>query len=247
MALTQVGLSQTTIFSDDFSTYSTDAALLATWTRASGTSVNIGLAVDPDSSGTHGQNIFRTPGGSNLGQLTKTLSSGLVPTDLNPIVFSFDLYDPNGGTTSGRDYAEIRFSGSTQGLFDAGIYNSVNTGTLAQGKYQARDIDNGLWIQLDTVRTVGWHNFEFTIRATTVDLKIDGTIDPQFNNRAWNGFTGTSKFDLIKIGSALSSNLGTANYDNVFVGIAVVPEPSTATLMLLGLGFTGLLIRRRTK
>ena len=238
MGLAQCALAQTTvIFSDDFNSYANDAALTAVWPRVSGTSANIGLAPDPDISGTHAQGIFQTSA-SNVGRLRHTLSSGVVPTDLAPIVFSFDLYDPNGGTTSGRDYVELRNSAGTGGLFDAGIYNNTSS------SYQARNLDGGGWIILATPRSTGWHTFEFDIRANTVDLRIDGAIDANFSNLSWSG--GIS-YDWINLGSALSSNL-TADYDNVYLAVVQVPEPSSAALCLLGgFGLAARVIVRRRK
>jgi len=224
LVFTQSALSQpTVIFSDDFNSYANDAALTAVWTRISGTSANIGLAPDPAAGGTRGQGIFETAS-SNVGRLQHVLSSGIVPTDANPIIFSFDLYDPNGGTTSGRDYAELRNSAGTGGLFDAGIYNGTQT------YYEARNLDGAGWIVLATPRTTGWHTFELDINATTASLEIDGTVDANFNNLTWNG--GTS-YNWINLGSALSSSL-TANFDNVSLDVGPVPEPSTALLSLLG-------------
>jgi hypothetical protein len=239
--LTQVANGQV-LFSDDFNSYATDAALTAVWTRASGTTANVGLAADPDAGNSRGQGIFQLNPSSNAGQLTKTLGSGVTPTDANPVIFSFDFYDVNGGSTSGRDYVELRNSAGTGGLFDAGLINSVTTGTYVQGQYQARNLDSGAWIQLATPRSAGWHHFEFDIRATTVDLKIDGNVDPNFTNLHWNG--GAS-YNLIKVGSALSSNTG-ANYDNISLSVATVPEPGALGFASLGcMAWVVTVVRRR--
>lgn len=226
-------------FNENFNGYSTDGDLTAAWTRASGTTANIGLVADPDPSGTHGQSIFQTSA-SNVGQLTKSFATGITPTDANPVIFSFDFYDVNGGTTTGRNYVELRNASGTGGLFDAGLINSVTTGIYNQSGYQARNIDSGAWIQLAATRSVGWHTFEFDIRATTVDLKIDGVIDANFNNLHWNG---GAVYNLIKVGSALSSNT-TADYDNI--SVVVVPEPSIVAFSLLaGFGLLWHVVKRQ--
>jgi PEP-CTERM motif len=214
------------IINDHFTTYTDDASLTASWARVTGTSTIISLAPDPDPGATHGQGINVT---TAAGRLRSTFT-GVTPTDLAPLVLSFSFYDSNGGTTSGRQYTELRNSASASGLFAAGLFNSVNTGVYAQARYQARNLDNGGWIQLDATRSVGWHTFEFDIRGTTVDLKVDGLVDAQFSNLSWGG--GTS-YDWFNLGSALTSNTG-SGYDDVYLAVTPVPEPSTIALGVLG-------------
>lgn len=227
IALAQPAPSQTTVMSDNFNGYANDAALLGAWTRPTGTSADISLAADPDPANLHGQCIFEN---TTAARLRYTLSSAVAPSAANSLVLAFDMYDVNGGTTSGRTYIELRNSLTTAGLFDAGIYNVTATGTYAQGAYQARDIDNGGWIQLSTARSVGWHHFELTIKPTTASLTIDGTAVPELTDRTWNG--GTS-YDWINLGSGISSLTGTY-FDNISLTLTPVPEPSVFALGLLG-------------
>ena len=230
------------LINDNFSSYANDAALTAVWPRVSGDVTSIYLQADPDPSGTRGQGIQQVNVGANVGRLRQTFAA-TTPTDSAPLVFRFDFYDANGGSTSGRDYVELRNSASATGLFAGGLNNSVNTGTYAQGQYQARDLDSGGWVQLDTVRSVGWHTFEFTIKSTTVDLRIDGVLDPQFTGRAWSGGVA---YDWYHIGSALTSNTS-ADYDNAYLAVVAVPEPSSVALLALGALGCAWLVRRRAK
>jgi hypothetical protein len=223
------------IFSDDFESYSSDSELTATWSRVSGTGTSILLAADPTNPSN--QTIQQTTVAGRL----RHVISGVNPTDAAPLLLSFDFYDSNGGTTSGRQYVEIRNSGVTGGLFDVGLINSVNTGTYAQGAYQARDIDNGNWVQLGVARSVGWHHFELLIEGFSATLSIDGIVDPSFSDRAWNG--GAS-YDWLHIGSALTSNTD-AYYDNI--SLAVVPEPSVYVAVFGALALGAAVIRRRVK
>jgi hypothetical protein len=221
------------IINDNFSSYTDDASLLATWARASGSSSTIFLSTDPGNAAN--PTIQQT---TAAGRLRETIT-GVVPTDANPLVFSFDLYDPNGGSANGRVYSEVRNSAAATGLFAAGIYNSVNTGVLDITKFQARDVDSGGWIQLAAPRSVGWHNFRFEISGTTADLYVDHVLDPNFTDRP---YTGNVTYDWVHLGSALTGNTA-AQFDNVYV--AVVPEPSTVALLLLGGLSLGLAVRAR--
>lgn len=221
------------IFSDDFESYTTDASLTAVWSRVSGTAATILLATAPTNP--LNQVIHQT---TDAGRLRHVIA-GVTPTDAAPLLLSFDFYDVNGGTTSGRQYVEIRNSISTTGLFDAGLFNTVNTGTFNQGAYQGRDIDNGNWIQLGIARSVGWHHFELLIEGATATLSIDGVVDPSFSDRAWNG--GAS-YDWLHIGSALISNTD-AYYDNI--SLAVVPEPAAYAAVFGALALGAGFIRRR--
>ncbi len=223
-----------TVFSDNFNSYANDASLLTVWTRVTGTATDIGLAPDPDPANLFGQGIYQS---ITAGRIRRVLPTAVSASDAAPLVFSFDLYDVNGGTTSGRVYGEIRNSAGAAGLFAAGIYPSANVGTYDQTRYQARDFDSGGWIQLASLRSLGWHHFEFTIKGNTVDLKVDGVLDPNFTARAWNG---GALYDWINIGSALTGNAG-ANFDNV--SLSQVPEPSALVLGILGA--VAFLLRRR--
>lgn len=228
IALAQTAAGQTTIVSENFNGYANDAALTATWARVNGTATDIGLAADPDPANTHGQCIFE---GTVASRLRYTLGSAVAPSAQNSLVLAFDMYDVNGGTTSGRTYMEIRNSATTSGLFDAGIYNTIPApGVYVQGAYQARNLDNGGWIQLSNVRSVGWHHFELTIAPNTASLTIDGNAVPELSNRAWNG--GIS-YDWLNLGSAVSSVTG-AYFDNISLTLVPVPEPSTLALCVLG-------------
>lgn len=224
-----------TIISDDFSSYANDTELTAVWSRATGTSADIGLSTNPEDGAD-----ATIAEGTTAGRLRQTITP-YDPTDDAPLVFSFNFYDSN-PATSGRAYGEIRNSAAATGLFAAGLFNSANTGTYAVGRYQARNLDNGGWIQLDTVRTEGWHTFTFEIKNSTVSLYVDGAVDPQFSGLS---YSGTVLYDWVHLGSGLSS-VTPVHFDDVLVTTTPVPEPSTAALALAGLAGLGCLRRRRS-
>ena len=231
-ALAALSTQAQVLLSEDFEAYTSDAALTDVWPRVSGTSAIVGQALDPAEDEARGQGIRQT---TAAGRLRHTVAP-TIPTDLAPLVFRFDFYDANGGTSSGRIYGELRHSTVATGLLAAGLYNVVDVGDFAQGRYQARDYDGSGWIQLDAVRSVGWHTFEFTIRASTVELRVDGVLDPQFNGVALDGGVA---YDWVHLGSARAGNTG-GNFDNVYLAVVPVPEPATAAVVVgLGLAILG--------
>ncbi len=216
-------LSQT-ILSDNFQGYADEASLLALWPRVSGTTASIFLAPDPLDP--LNQSIQQTTAAGRL----RHVIPATIPTAGSPLSFSFDFFDSNGGTANGRIYAEIRNSASATGLLAAGIYNSVNVGTLDITKYQARSLDGGGWIQLATPRSVGWHNFRFEISGNSSSLYVDNVLDPNFSNIP---NTANVAYDWVNLGSALSGNTP-GYFDNV--NVALIPEPSALGFGLLGVG-----------
>ena len=181
LSLAQSVLSQSLI-TDNFQSCKDDASLLATWTRVSGTDASIFLAADRINPAN--QTIQQTTAAGRLRQVFP----GVIPTASAPLSLSFDLYDANGGTTSGRVFGEVRNSAAAAGLFAAGIYNSATVG-YDMTRYQARNVDNGGWIELNTPRSVGWHNFRLEIGNNTASLYIDNVVDPQFNGISYSGAT----------------------------------------------------------
>lgn len=224
------------IFSDNFQTYTDDASLLSSWSRASGTASSIFLTSDPLNPAN--QSIQQTTAAGRL----RHVIPGTVASDANPLSFSFDFFDSGDGTVNGRIYAEIRNSAAVNGLLAAGVYNSVNVGTLDITRYQARSLDGGGWIQLNAQRSIGWHNFRFEISGTSVDLFVDNVLDPAFTDRL---NSANISYDWVHLGSALSGNtLG--YFDNV--NVSIIPEPSALALGLLGIGaFFARTQRRRLK
>ena len=223
-----------TIFSDNFQGYTDEASLLATWSRVTGTSTTMFLAPDPLDPAN--QTIQQTTAAGRL----RHVIPGIIPTDASPLSFSFDFFDSNGGTANGRIYGEFRNSAGASGLLAAGVYNSVNIGTLDITRYQARSVDGGGWIQLSTPRSVGWHNFRFEIFGTSVNLFVDNVLEPDFTGRA---NSANIAYDWAHLGSGLTGNtLG--YFDNV--NVSIIPEPSALALGLLGSGaFLVRKLRRR--
>jgi hypothetical protein len=166
------------------------------------------------------------------------MAGGIVPSAVEPVTLSFDLYDV-GIVTGNRIYAEIRGAASPDGLLAAGIYNAATIGLYDASKYSARTLDGGGWISLQAPRSIGWHNFRFEIFGDSANLYVDGVLDPNFTGRSAGG-----THDWVQIGSGLSS--ATVGYfDNVGIAVAAIPEPETYAMLLAGLGLLGFMARRR--
>lgn len=150
------------------------------------------------------------------GGLRKVQFPQISATDAAPLKWSFrfyDPYDPN-DPKSGREYAELRRDNSFV-IFAAGLHNTVNAGTYSLPKYQFRNVGGAGWIQLDAPRSRGWHQFEVIIRHSSLDVYVDGKLDPNGTNLAY----APGPFDTIHVGSLIQTNTPLC-YDNVTLGRA---------------------------
>ncbi len=135
---------------------------------------------------------------------------------------------PNGGTTA---------DGSISQLLAIGKYSSVTApGEVFDAtKYQARIVSGSFvgWFNLNgpgaPSRSAGWH--KFTIERLADDTTLEFYVD-DILSRTVTGATAQS-WDTITMGFGTSSTSnGDAWYDGI--SVAIVPEPSTAALCVLG-------------
>lgn len=148
------------------------------------------------------------------GGLRKTQFTPISASDAAPLKWSFRFYDPydSSDPKSGREYAELRRDNSFV-IFAAGLHNTVNSGTYSLPKYQFRNVGGAGWIQLDAPRSRGWHLFEVIIRHSSLDVYVDGKLDPNGTNLAY----APGPFDTIHLGSLIQTNTP-LYYDNVTLG-----------------------------
>jgi len=216
------------IIDDDFESYGSTADLDAVWAVTSGTNTDTFLDTDPldplnqvvtDSVNTSRRSLSFTP---------------FSVSGSETFVWSFDFYDYVGSASDPRNYGQLLSQASGGGLNELlamGMYNAAGPVHDAT-KYQARVAFGGPnWFNLNTDRSVGWHNFAAVIGASTLDFYVDGALDTA--GVSHGGF----EWYEARIGSGLSSTGGQASYDNYLL----TPEPASLTLLMLG----GLLAFRR--
>lgn len=226
--LVAVGAASAQYINDDFESYADTTALNAVWTRALGTDADTFLDVDPTDplNQVVRDTIVTSRRDQNFGPHTVSGAA--------TFIWSFDYYDFVGNTADPRNYGQLLSQASGGGLNELlamGQYNAAASHN--RNKYQARVAFGGAgWFNLNTDRSVGWHNFTAVIGATTVDFYVDGVLDT-----AGVAHVGVEWYQA-RIGSGLSSAGGAALYDNYLV----TPEP--ASLALLALGALAALRRR---
>ena len=251
------------LLTDDFESYplGDSAAFDAAWPVQTAGVIKPVITAGPASPNTSQVVSFPANGANNTGRRQHTFAD-TIPTVAAPITWSFDFYDPvgNTGTASNRQFAELYANNeaSANALVQlvamgvnstaaAGIPTPGGTAQAANGaKYQARiafgPAGGGAgWFNLQTNRSVGWHNFKAILDGTKIDFYVDDVLDTSFTNTA--AAVGTSVgYQEARIGSGQSSTAGGAFFDNVVV-TNEVPEP--AALGLFGVAGAILLRRRR--
>jgi hypothetical protein len=58
------------------------------------------------------------------------------------------------------------------------MVNCADVGEYDVTRYQARVMGGGNWIQLASERTQGWNEFKIVIHGDTVDIYVNGELDP---------------------------------------------------------------------
>jgi hypothetical protein len=226
------------VFVNETFDYANDAALQAKWNNPNGMSLNLG-AGNPLPAGAHnGTNSAHTWTGSAF---------SLTPTDAAPVVLTADLW--YSGAINQRNTVGLRTGANP--LFEMGFYNQAAANGL--GIRLLGIAGGGDWIQLLTYTALGtgeanakWIRMEATFTATTVNLDwdfgADGGVD---GNYFKSGVSPTGAFTDLRFGgpSGVSSPGGGFLVDNI--KLEVVPEPTTAAL--LGIGLLGLIGRMRSR
>ncbi len=192
---------------------------------------------DPDSTANKSIAMAASATDADAGNLVHKLFAfdlGAVPAPTNeaPLVFSFRFFDhmatnpETEALLSGRIFGVIRPTAANN-FVAIGLHNSVNVGTFDVTRYQARLLGGGgpNWIQLATERSYGWQEFKAVIHHNSVDIYINGVLDPIGANLPRNpGAT----IDQINIGGGLSSAAG-ALFDHVRVAV----DPSAARQIII--------------
>ncbi|MCX7799568.1 MAG: PEP-CTERM sorting domain-containing protein [Fimbriimonadales bacterium] len=201
------------------------------------------IVTSPVNSGSYAAKLLGLSSGS-----PKRLGKVLSHEDPNATFrLSFYFYDDKGASLGGgRHYLELRaysgngFEGTLLNLWAIGKYNTVTSGTYNGRKYQARVAFGGVgWINLSSApdRSVGWHLMEMEITPTLARFYVDGVLGAEVSRGA------AGVVDSLVMGSGLSS----ANIDAWIDDVRVTAVPEPATLVALGAGAAGLLLRRRRR
>jgi hypothetical protein len=226
------------VFSDNFESYADQAAFAGTWTM-NGAPPHV---LDTTFGRSSSQSVRLVPQASGSGTSNRwyrNLGTPVLPTDANPVLFSFDFFlDPAGaGTNWSADWqlADVRaFSG---GAFGSGSLNGIVALSVARSSSLNADTYNGTYFQgrmfapghtaqtyhtLDALptavqRSSGWHNMAAQIGATQTLFIIDGLPAEQVP------FGLTTAISSVILGSDISS-VHPFWVDNV--QLEQVPEPA---------------------
>ncbi len=174
------------------------------------------------------------------------------------IQYHWWFYDPLGsGGTGFRDYAALGFYNTAPGNTDYPGTGSLNSSTQIQRLslgasnpsgfdatvYQARvvgatdGLNGGGWFNLSLTRSVGWHEGKIVVdSANNVSFYIDDMTNPLLTHNA----VLTYGYNVIEVNTGYGPTTG--YFDDI--SFSVIPEPSTAALLLCG-GLTWLALRRR--
>lgn len=240
-ALVGLAIGASAQISDNFDSYATKADFDAVWTP----SVGVGLDLNTAEFVSSPNSVKNTATSTATAAASRRYLSPAAPA--HNFTFQFDFYDYNAANTV-RDYgrlearAGIYYTNALTQLIAIGKYN---TGTAARyygrvafesGTYVLGDgagpLLSGGWFQLNAANAVGWHTAKIegvpdSINPGKVKFNfyIDNVLSGSVANVSWQAF------NWVILGSGLSSSGGFISFDNLIV---TVPEPSAATLGLIG-------------
>ena len=262
------------LVNDNFDSYANQAAFEAVWTPI-GTLAPLSGTLTTEQFLSPGNSIKIDGTASNGQQRNRrTFAETGALSTLNLFTFSFDFYDANAGVAPFRQFANIQDTTgptSTGQLISMGLNNNQTSGNSGGNYYMARilgytvpttaDPDGGpnesvggagAYFKLNDfgvgLRSAGWHNLK-VVTSTDDGLSADfafyvDNVLAEFVNNVGTAAAFRS-YDNIALGSGLSNGSNPAYYDNFFLEVTAVPEPSITAL--LGIGLSGLIAFRRMR
>lgn len=230
------------IVNENFESYADTAAMDLNWDN-SGTGVGV-LVTTNGNSGNSAYHISATTSAGTVNQW-KGSTFSIAPSLTQKIVLRADIF--NIGTSDGRESIGLRVGSD---IFEMGHYNSAPVtqqfGIRVNSIYSGGGTGGYLAFGNPT-ETLGWNRYEavFTTTEVTVslDLGADGSIDYTLVSAGAPGFTAFN--DLRFGGQSGNSSIEPAWFDNIYLAVEAVPEPSAAAL--LGIGLSGLIAMRRMR
>jgi hypothetical protein len=178
------------VLGDDFESYADQAAMESVWTQAGAGAVLLDTTMDatgpPD--GAQSVEILGDPDPNvpSPDYMTQVLQLGgefIVPTEMEPVVWNVDIYDPVGPDPNGlvTEWVELNyFGGPDWFLVHVGMLGWADTVDL--NTYDFRAVGNGgpNWVDLDQFdapqRSVGWHTFTMVHKGNSIDVYVDGLL-----------------------------------------------------------------------
>jgi len=215
------------IFNEDFEAYTLgDSSGQGGWVDFGGT--RIVPVVDTIANGGTQSLEFST----NPGYGSDTTLDLAAPITSGQLALSFDVYQPVG--YDGNSHFFFSRGPTLSGTFDEGLhlFGDGTAGTFFDSGSPTTPLLTDQWVNV---------MINIDLDANTTTASYGGT---EIFNGAWNNGGGTpNQFQGINIWAAEGLNVAVFNVDNL--SLVVVPEPSA--FALLGLGFAGLVLRRRRR
>jgi hypothetical protein len=238
---------------DNFDSYADQTSFQAAWPAVASPGASGTLSTVQASSSPNSVN-YQTLAQRN----ERAFAESGPPTALNPVTFSFDFFDTNGGTQPYRQYAGIQDGAGTASgqQINMGLFNTMSLTQDGGNYYMARILGYdgapgvtgggvGQFFKLNgpgaPTRSTGWHSLKAVITDTQVTFFVDGILSATENTSV----AASRSYELVRLGSGVSST-AQAFFDNASVDndpAPVVPEPASIALLSLG----GLALLRRSR
>lgn len=230
------------IVNENFESYADTAAMDVNWDNL-GTGVGV-LVTTNGNTGNSAYHISATTSAGSVNQW-KGSAFSIAPSLTQKIVLRADIF--NIGTADGRESIGLRVGTD---IFEMGHYNAAPVtqqfGIRVNSIYSGGGA-SGYLAFANPTETLGWNRFEAVFTTTevtvTLDLGADGSIDYTLVSAGAPGFTAFN--DLRFGGQSGNSSTEAAWFDNIYLAVEQVPEPSSAAL--LGIGLSGLIALRRMR
>ncbi len=166
----------TTILSDNFESYASQAALEAVWTQAPASgSPSMLLTDEMNATWPSGaQSLYASNGGCRV----QTTITPIVPTAEEPVVWNSLIYDSTGPTVWMRQFTQLNTSSTSWAWFGhVGMWNDSSLVTLPWYHFRANGLGGPNWIDLDQYeapqRSIGWHSFTVVHKGDRIDVYVD--------------------------------------------------------------------------